>query len=257
MGLMANLRNALGGGSAAIRAAAPRYSTHLPGRVREQLTVYLAGLSTSYLHDVLMEIEMPEHPVAALTFAPSFPTIGAFYDALSDALGTVTEPLDAARQLERPSFGLVRMRTISEAQAVIARIKGQGEGTTTSAMFEGLLAHYYCFKEIYTGHKLIQVDGKPQFKGDPIPFPGVKLMGRVPDGGWPKRDPDGQGTLQQFNDGYLEVLDGLQQAWETVSSVALTTAINNMRSLRFPAQTLMDVPLPGGAGTYGPDFLVP
>ncbi|HEV7922669.1 MAG TPA: ferritin-like protein [Thermoanaerobaculia bacterium] len=254
MGLMANLQSGIGN-APVIRGAAPKYPTQLPGHVREQLTVSLGGLTPALLHDVLMEIEMPEQPVA-FTIEESFPTIGAFYDALSAALEEKGPPFDPARQLERKAFGVVILRTVDDAKAAIARIKGQGEGSTMSAEFEGRLAHYYELASIYHGRRLIETGGGWRFEGAVVPFPEVWPMAVVPDGGWPERDPDGNGTLQMFNEAYASVLDGLQRAWTEVNSSLLTSATNDMRSLADPAQMLMQVPRTALPGNYGPDFIV-
>jgi hypothetical protein len=256
MALMANLQNAIGG-TPVIRGAAPKYPTHLPGHVREPLTVYLAGLTRDYLRDVLMEIEMPEKPLARALVFESFPTIGAFYDALSAALTKENPPIDASKQLERRTFGVTILRSLDDALKAIAKIKGEGEGSTTDAFFDGRPAHYYRFGEIFHGQKLIQVDGRFRFEGAALPFPDRRSMARVPEGGWKNRDPDGLGTLGQFNDTYIAVLDGLQAAWTEVSSGLLTGAINDMRSLSDPGRTLMEVPIGEGPCCYGPDFVVP
>jgi len=256
MGLVSNLQKAVGG-RPVIRGAAPAYPTRLPGHVREQLTVHLAGLTPRYLKEVMMEIEMPEHPVVTLAAeAETFPTIGAFYDALAAALSEVNPAFDASVQLERSDLKVVVIGDLTMALKVIERIKGQGEGTTTTATFEGELAHFYEFAEIYHGRKLIEVNGSPRFEGDPVQFPRVLPMGAVPAGGWPNRDPDGTGTLQAFNESYGIVLDGLQKAWDNVDATELSTAIGEMRGLTPLAQALMQIPLGTGGEHYGPDFVL-
>ncbi|MGH3802102.1 MAG: ferritin-like domain-containing protein, partial [Pseudonocardiaceae bacterium] len=181
MGLVCNMLSAIGGTPQVI-AAAPTYPGPLPGGVRPQLTVYLSGLTKEYVREVFMEIEMPEDPLA-LAREEGPPTIGAFYDALSEAFRQVQPAISMNNQLSQSGIGtnnLAPVRDLAGVEDSIDLIKEQGEGTSTSPeapQAAGEFAHYYKFGEIYYGRELRQVNGKWEFTGDVVPFPEVYPMG--------------------------------------------------------------------------------
>ncbi|HYL97665.1 MAG TPA: ferritin-like protein [Blastocatellia bacterium] len=263
MGLAANMLTTIGG-TPAINANIPAYPGPLPGDVRPQLTVYLAGLSKDYLNDVCMQIEYPESGPIALFKGVSYPTIGAFYDAIRNAFLLVNPTFSGKNQLTA-QVGSGKDNTVfpilslADAEKAIQEIKEQGEGTSQSpdaVGFGGELAHYYKFAEIYNGAALVKVKGKWQYTGDPIPFPDVYPMGRVPSGGWANPPGNVSSLLQQVNSAYQTILDGLQAAWATGSQDQLNDAIGNMFSLSGPAIQLMQIPIGGGSSyNYGPDFI--
>lgn len=259
MGLVCNMLSAIGGKPQIIAAAAP-YPGPLPGGVRPQLTVYLAGLTKTYVREVFMEIEMPEAPLAlALEEGP--PTIGAFYDALSEAFRQVQPAISMNNQLSRRigTNNLEPIRDLADVEDSINLIKEQGEGTSTSPdapQAAGEFAHYYKFGEIYHGRELRQVNGKWEFTGDVVPFPAVYSMGVVPAGGWPNPNPEVQGLLRIFNADYISILQDLEKAWAEGDEDALTSSIGTMFALKSTADELLMTPLPGGDGSYGPEFRV-
>jgi len=256
LGLTCNLLKAVGE-SPQIVAANPQYPGPLPGGVRPDLIVYLAGITKDYVHDVMMEIEKPEHPIPVQALGlEAFPSIGAFYEALAAAFQAVNPPLSATGQLTS-AFGVKPLVTLADVLAALERIREQGEGTSTTASFGGRLAHFYAFEQIYLEQQLIEgPPGTLKPSGVPIPFPAAFPMGKVPAGGWPNRDPDGQGTLQTFNDLYKSVLVDLEKAWSTEGKPALNRAIGTMMELEAPAKTLMAVPQPSGGFNYGPDLVI-
>jgi hypothetical protein len=259
MGLVCNMLSAIGGTPQIVAAAAP-YPGPLPGGVRPQLTVYLAGLTKTYVREVFMEIEMPEDPLArALEEGP--PTIGAFYDALSEAFRQVQPAISMNNQLSRGigTNNLEPIRDLAGVEDSITLIKEQGEGTSTSPdapQAAGEFAHYYKFGEIFHGRELRQVNGKWEFTGDVVPFPEVYPMGVVPAGGWPNPNPEVQGLLRVFNADYMSILENLEKAWAEGNEDALTSSIGTMFSLKSTADELLMTPLPGGGGSYGPEFRV-
>jgi hypothetical protein len=256
MGLMCNLLKGLGE-SPKIVSVAPRYPGPLPGGVRPELTVYLSGLNRDFLHDVLMAIEAPEKPLALLALDETFTSIGTFYEALSEALVKENPALSTAGQLKKTSVGVDILTTVADAVKAIDHIKGQGEGTTTSATFDGELAHYYKFGEIYHGHELVESPpGTFTFSGTEVPFPKALPMAKVPLGGWPNRDPDGKGTLKAFNDLFASLLQKLESAWSSGSAADLSAAVGLMLDLADLARTLMKIPREACDGNYGPDFIV-
>lgn len=269
MGLVSNMLSAIGGTPQVIAAAAP-YPGPLPGGVRPQLCVYLSGLTREYVREVCMEIEMPEDPLA-LAREEGPPTIGAFYDALSEAFQQVQPAISMNNQLSRrigPNNNLEPIRDLAGVKDSITLIKEQGEGTSTSPgapQAAGEFAHYYKFGEIYHGRVLRQVNGKWEFTGDVVPFPEVYPMGVVPAGGWPNPNSEVQCLLREFNTEYKSILQDLEKAWAEGDETALTDSIRTMFTLKNRTQDpamdkavdkLLKTPLPGGDGSYGPEFQV-
>jgi len=256
MALMCNLLKGLGV-APRITAMAPRYPGPLPGGVRPELEVYLSGMTHESLEKVMMAIEAPEHPLARESLRETFTSIGAFYEAVSAALVDEHPTLSASGQLSRPELRVTVLSTIDEAVTAMTRIREQGEGTSSTPFFDGQLAHYYRFGEIFHGRELVETSpGHFEFNGAPVPFPSVLPMARVPAGGWPNRNPDGQGTLQQVNDLYRETLQKLQDAWDSGGMSSLTQAVMLMTQMTQPARKIMRVPLEDGSGNYGPDFVI-
>jgi len=258
LGLMCNLLKGLGV-APQIVGAVPRYPGPLPGGVRPELTVYLSGMTKQFVLEVMMGIEKPEKPIpVTLALRETFPSIGKFYEAIAAALPAQKPPLtlSAAGQLNS-AFGVHPITTIDDAVKSIDHIRGQGEGTTTSATFGGQLAHFYRFEEIFIGKKLVETTpGKLTQTDIDVAFPRTLPMGRVPFGGWPSRDPDGKGTLLAFNNLYRSVLQDLEAAWGAGGPSALGRAISTMTLMAVPAKTLMNVKQPTGTENYGPDFLI-
>jgi hypothetical protein len=188
----------------------PCYPTHeLPGGIPQTLAVDLQPLSLDQLQ-VFMQIEYPEFPPIALARASAPATIGAFYDTISEGFDTVKPTIDtSAHSVSVPDASPIT--SIAEAQAAIQRIKIEGEGTEGSPdqpPVDGTrFAHYYVFKEIYTGHKLVKgQDGQWSFTGDPIQLPTAY--------------PFSQSTISPdpslaFNQALTQLLTGLQNCWTT------------------------------------------
>jgi hypothetical protein len=255
LGLMCNLLRGLGE-SPQIVAAVPKYPGPLPGGVRPDLIVYLSSLTPAFVRDVMMEIEKPETPIPVKALVQTFPSIGKFYEALAAALQDQQPPLTTTGQLTS-SFGVSVLATIDDALKAIDRIRQQGEGTSTTATFQGKLAHYYRFEQISLGQTITEnPPGKLTPGPPPVPFPATFRMGKVPFGGWPNRDPDGKGTLKAFNDLYRSVLTDLEKAWGAEGMDALERARDTMLEMEGPAKTLMDVKQPNGTENYGPDFII-
>jgi Ferritin-like len=242
---------------------APSYPGPLPGGVQPGFEVYLGGLSKTTVA-MYMQIELPEHPVAE---AESFPTIGAFYDAISAAFTALFPPnhqFSTTNQIGDFSIGqetLTVLNSLEDVQNAIATIKEQGEGTSTSPdapQFGGELAHYYRFGEILNEKTLIEVDGQWQYAGDAVPFPDCYPVAKVPVGGYPGVD-----AVQTFDNDYGTLIGQLQNAWSLPGtnpnggSNGLNNALGTMFSLTQDAQAVVTQPLPGGSGNYGPDFRPP
>lgn len=256
MGLACNMVTAIGG-TPEIRSNVPTYPGPLPGGVRTDLTVYISGLTPEFIKDVCMGIELPEGDAAA--GGDSHESVGEFYRAIGDAFAKVNPPMTGDNQmtLDIGSKSLYAINTLADAQKAVSEIKEQGEGTSASpdaSEFGGDLPHYYRFAEIYYGKRLIQVDGKWEYAGDPVPFPDTYPMARVPEGGWPNPSMGVQKLLHSFEGLFWTLLTNLHNAWTTNDVDEVWEAVKNMADLKIPAQQLMRIPLPDGGGNYGPDF---
>lgn len=260
MGLMCNMLNAIGGAPSLNSASdVPTYPGPLPGGVNPSLIVPLAGLSPQQL-DVFLDIELPEHGPVAIAAGEAFPTIGAFYSAIQGAFESLQPAFKPDKQLEGP-LGLFKVLNLPDVRSAITLIRRQGEGSQTSPedMGPGDLAHYYRFKELREGRRLQKHadTGKWEFTGDPIPFPEVWPVVPVPKQGYQHddvTDPTVWALIAQFDRAFSTMLDQLQTAWANGNDGALDDAIGTMSSLRSPAVQLMQTPLPGGLGNYGPCF---
>ncbi|MEG5031584.1 ferritin-like protein [Microcoleus sp. AT3-D2] len=261
MGLVCNMLTTIGG-TPEISTVLPTYPGSLPGGVRPQLKVYLAGLSKDYLSKVCMEIEAPELAPTGLYLGKAYPSIGAFYDAILNAFQQINPPMSGKNQMSG-DIGpnqLYEIKTIADVEKAILEIKEQGEGTGNSPEavdFGGELAHYYKFAEVYYERTLIQVDGKWDYTGQAIDFPDTYPMGEVPSGGWPNPSPEVLGHLKDFNTIFKSVLHHLQSAWVKGDVNEFNTGIGKMFYLKGIVTKLLQTPLPDGSGkTYGPDFLL-
>jgi hypothetical protein len=259
MGQMANILTGTGGTPAInVPGEIPTYPGPLPGGVRPELTVYLAGLSSDWLDAVAMQIEYPEGGPIALFRGECFPTIGSFYDAIQGVI-TATQPVfDSSKQLKMPiGDDMVKIITTpAEAVAAIEIIKVQGEGTRTSPQAGSSLAHYYEFAEIFHGRTLVfDSTGSWSYSGDPIPFPDVYPVAPIPQDGYPGATGDALKNLTEFNAAYSSLLDLLQAAWVTANPRTLQEAVGAMFSLGGFATALMAIPIPGGTGNYGPTWV--
>jgi len=209
--LAGNMLTAIGGTpDVANSAFVPSYPTHvLPGGIPQTLAVDLQPLSLDQLQ-VFMQIEYPEFPPIALARASAPATIGAFYDTISEGFTTVNPTINpSAHSVNVPGSG--QITSVADAQAAIQRIKIEGEGTEGSPdqpPVDGTqFAHYYVFKEIYTGHKLVQgQDGHWSFTGDPIQLPTAYPFSQS------TASPD---PSLAFNQALTQLLIGLESCWTT------------------------------------------
>ncbi|MER7485544.1 ferritin-like protein [Streptomyces sp. NPDC126497] len=275
MGLACNMLTTIGGEpQIADGSRVPVYPGPLPGGVQPGLTVSLMGLSKEAL-DMYSRIERPDDPVTEEL--EEHTSIGAFYQAILEAFRSRPELIKGTRQLTRnmSSHGagnnIVRLASLDDVEAAVKIIKEQGEGTAASPENPfpgdtGELAHFYAFREIFHGRRLIRVPGDPtrfDFQGDEIHLPRTLPMGTVPAGGWEQGGvpvpADVRTNLDTFNRHYSALLRFLQGAWRAeqpnTAAQMLGRAVAHMFDLGEPARALMRTPLPDGSGrTYGPEF---
>ncbi|MFF1867632.1 ferritin-like protein [Streptomyces sp. CB03911] len=272
MGLVCNMLTTIGGTPVlADPKVVPKYEHGLPGGVRPGLIVFLEGLTKESV-GMFSEIESPDHPVAEVNASA---TIGDFYTAIGEVFETQQHLISGARQIEHSleAHGqgnkILKLDSIEKVRAAIEVIKEQGEGTSASPENPfpgkpGELAHYYVFREMFRGKKLIKISENPvswDFQGDDVPLPPAFPMARVPAGGWANGGPNApapavQQVLGAFNTHFSDMLRALEAAWRTGDPATLTTAIGHMRGMRTEARKLVQLELPDGSGkTYGPEFL--
>jgi ferritin-like protein len=171
--LAGNMLTAIGGVPDIANAAfIPPYPTNvLPGGIPQDLPVDLQPLAPGQAQ-VFMQIEYPEFPPVAFAVGPA--TIGAFYDTIAAGFTTVNPTINP-NAFAVNSGEATPIKSIADAQAAIARIKSEGEGTPGSPdqpPAGNTFAHYYVFKEIFTGKTLVQdAAGQWSFSGAAIPFP--------------------------------------------------------------------------------------
>ncbi|MFD4655056.1 ferritin-like protein [Kitasatospora sp. NPDC058444] len=271
-GLVCNMLTSIGGTVVLTDPlTVPKYPGELPGGVNPGLEVFLSGLTRDSAA-LFADIEKPENPLA---FAADGNTIGRFYQRIADVFPRYAHLLTGHNQVTFPLGAIghgagndvVAMNTIDDVLKAINIIQTQGEGTDASPdnpFFgePGELAHYYAFKEIAVGKKLVKnpTTGRFEFTGPDVPLPVTAPVARVPAGGWandPANVPD-QATadrLRDFNTTYSAMLDNLQKAWGGDRD-RLFTAIGNMTDLGGMAQELNAIRLPGDPHlTYGPEWL--
>ena len=196
----------------------PRYPTHtLPGGIHLRDAVDLKPLSYAQL-EVFEEIEKPEFPPVGLALTKRPATIGAFYDTIAAGFDevkpaidpqahfiTITEMAPPWEPISNPKNG--QILTLADAQAAIARIKQEGEGTPGDPdqppddVNAQEFAHYYVFKEISKGKKLQrQPDGHWHFNGPAIAFPTVHQFAK-------------SGSTRDFSRELSALLSQLQSCW--------------------------------------------
>ncbi|MFI8521827.1 ferritin-like protein [Streptomyces sp. NPDC085481] len=276
LGLVGNLLATIGGAPRlAGQDVVPVYPGPLPGGVRPGLVVSLSGMSKETA-ELFSRIEEPDEPLAE---ARTHTSIGAFYSAILDAFRARPDLITGGRQLVKDMAhhgegnSIVAITSLADVEQAIAVIKEQGEGTTASPANphpgpSPELAHYYVFREIFRGRRLIKVSENPDrwdFTGDEIPMPEAFPMATVPPGGWVTSgaaipDPDTKVLLDQANRAYSTMLRALEKVWQTddatVADDLMTAAVIEMSRIKIAALKLRTRQLSDGSGrTYGPEFL--
>jgi hypothetical protein len=257
--IAANLLNALGGAPAINTPGfIPSYPGPLPMNVHGGLTVGLAPLSKALIHDVFMEIEMPEDPrnfpvAPAAVAANGFGTIGAFYGAVIDKikeLGNSAFIGKPERQVVDnnwfPAGELFPVRDVASAVRAVSIIVRQGEGTSDDPLeADGQPAHYYRFAEMFYGRRLIPDRTVPEgysYGGAPIPFDASGIWDMIPN---PKLASYSAGSTarayaERFSVIYTKLLHGLHRTFNGAPKY-LVPAIGVMYELRLAAEALIEV----------------
>jgi hypothetical protein len=205
--LAGNLLTAIGGvPNIAHPDFLPRYPlSALPGGISQKMLVDLRPLTRRQIA-VFMQIEYPEFPPIAVTMAKRSATIGAFYSIIAEAFQKMQPTIYAnAHWIEVPFAK--RIHTVADAIATVDRIKSEGEGLEDSPeepLADHSHAHYYLFKEIYVGRRLIKVGGEWKFEGGPIQMPKAFEFKRC----W-----FGRRRCLPFQEALSQLLTDLQECW--------------------------------------------
>ncbi|WP_461119501.1 ferritin-like domain-containing protein [Saccharothrix stipae] len=280
MALVGNMLNAIGGTPVlAEEDVVPRYPGPLPGGVRPELEIHLAGLTRSTV-EMYSLIEEPDEPI--VSFSPDAPetytSIGAFYRKIKTAFKAIgSSAIQARRQIvfdlslkHGKGNAIIPMADLDTVLKCLDIIMEQGEATSTSPenphyLKQGELSHYYAFRELYHGRKLQRVGERWSFTGAKITMPRTYAAAEVPPGGWAahptitQHDPKVLEVLHAFNREYSGMLRTLQTAWGTddpaTAKEQVTHAIAHMGKMRQVAQTIMAAPLPDNSGWhYCPEY---
>jgi hypothetical protein len=282
MTISSNILNALGGSPDIDNPKfVPEYPGGLPMGIGDGLIVNLERLSKEVVKNTFMMIEEPEEaldiPVlntkgmvteSVPTEVPQFETIGKFYEYLDKKIQELAPeklPGDPKKQVTSKFFSddvLFPILTKEDVSRAINIIVEQGEGTTTSPIdFEGEIAHYYRFEEIYVGKSLVVItkpDGTKDyaFAGAPITFtaddvfpifPNTKA--RMLDEGSEERR-----RVDEFNETYGSLLNGLHRTFNGEPTF-LDQTIGLMFDIKLLAEKLCGTPFPGKPGyNVGPTF---
>jgi hypothetical protein len=171
----------------------------LPGDIPQMLPVDLRPLSAHQL-EVFMQIEEPE-------YLTTNPTIGAFYDTIWSGFKTVGPGFNMNANFV--IYGeAVSIKSMTDVQNAITRIKTEGEGTSQTSPDEpdGTLAHYFTFRGIFKGKTYVrQPDGTWDYTGPPdIKMPSTHAFPTT----------SANSTDQTvFNQTLTKLLLGLQSCW--------------------------------------------
>ncbi|WP_404309146.1 ferritin-like domain-containing protein [Neorhodopirellula lusitana] len=272
MSLACNMLASIGGNPRIFdRDAVPRYPSPMPGGVKPLLTVSLQGLSKQAL-GVFMKIEEPETDIAhleAVRKTETFARIGEFYDKIKLVFENLEPEFNREGQIEA-YFGESQLPhgkyvpknigSIDDVIAAIDLIKDQGEGTSESVKDDETdeLAHYYRFKEVAVGRKLIQADdGRWVHQGPEVHMPDCWPVAEIPPGGYQRNDVPAEtwNKMIEFDLAYTRMLKQLGLAWSTGSHSALNQALASMMAdLPRLAIEIMQVPIDNQPFNYGPCF---
>jgi Ferritin-like len=285
--LAANVLNAVGGKPAIGEGGwAPRYPARIPYH-QGHFAVHLRPYDDRAL-DAFLAIENPSYfpqkpakpprdagiPRLLMLGEATYPTIGAFYDAIRAGLTRLVEKLghDAVftghrnRQVGPEHYYASGGRAhvvhdLKTADAAIDEIVEQGEGEVTlppaGEKFDEDrdLAHYYRFDELRQGRRYRPSDEPTKPTGEPIRLDrkGVYPMKpnlRASEIG----DPGLRRAVDDCNEVWSRLLRQLEVAL-TGSPGELREAVGTMLELKYRSVDLMRIPLPDGRGkNAGPTF---
>lgn len=276
MTIAANILNALGGiPNIDFPGFVPKYPSKLPMGIGGGLLVNLEKLSKEVVKRTFMEIEEPEDPLDfpikkvnlfSKESTLEYNTIGEFYEVLKQKIMILAPDQmlgDPSKQVTSSFFDesvLFPILTKEDVISAIDIIVEQGEGTTTSPIdFEGEIAHYYRFEEIYVGRSLIKDDSEPagySFSGKEISFNIENIQPIFPNTRANMLQPNSEERrrIDDFNAAYTSLLKGLHMVFNGKPE-HLNATIGLMYDIKLLGEKLCSTTFPTKGGYHiGPSF---
>lgn len=256
----------------------PKYPGPLPGSIGS-FDVGLRPFSREAV-TTFLKIEKPAEidvePLDPSRHHLKYASIGQFYAAIKQEVddfcieygehelfkGTPERQV-AAEYYYNGGGEVIKVHDHASARRAIKVIVDEGEGFSVS-IFSGDheefgevkdLAHYYKFKQVYTGRKYMPAD-QPTADPSGAPFP-VSFGG---DAVWPATidldlsgHPKIHARIQAFNATYWKLLRTLQRAFNGHPK-ELVAAVHLMHALKQEISVIMRIPVGDTGFTAGPDF---
>jgi hypothetical protein len=269
MCLACNILNALGKNPV---LTAPTYPGPLPGGIsgggKQALIIHLYPFSKESMAQA-MAIEEPEdgpidfpHEMLAEA-APTFMTIGQFYNHLDSFLATLpASQWKAGRnQIDDRQFlqgEIFAVNNYADAHLAIQRIVSEGEGTRESPLdFAGEVSHYYRFAEIFYDQVLTKANNPKGYvwKGTlGVDWKAVYPAIADPESHDFSKDPPAARAAQdRCDEAFTRLVQELQRA-VAGDGVRLGNAVRAMFDLRMAAKHALTVPLAVPTEVAGPSF---
>jgi hypothetical protein len=269
MCLACNILNALGSNP---KLTAPTYPGPLPGGIsgggKEPLIVHLLPFSKDAIAQA-MAIEEPEggpidFPHQMLEAAqPTFMTIGQLYHHLDSFLATLPASRwsSGRNQIDDRQFlagEVFAVNGYDDAHRAIDRIVSEGEGTRDSPLdFEGEVAHYYRFGEIFYDQVLTKANNPKGYAWQGklgVDWTGVCPAIADPSSHDFSGDPPAARAAQDLCDAaFTRLVQELQRAVAGEGG-RLGNAVRAMFDLRMAARQALTVPLADPTHVAGPSF---
>jgi len=268
MCLACNILNALG---TSPTLTTPKYPGPLPGGIsgggNEPLIIHLLPFSKDAIAQA-MSIEEPEDgpidfPHDALAVAPEFMTIGQLYGQLDEFLATLppSQWNPGRNQIDDRQFfagQLFAVNAYADAHRAIQDIVSEGEGTKTSPLnFQGEIAHYYRFAEIFNNQVLTKSNNPKGFTWTGtlgVDWTAVYPAIADPESYDFSKDPPAVRAAQdQCDSAYTRLVQELQRA-VAGETARLGNAVRAMFDLRMAAKHAVTVPLAVPTQVAGPSF---
>lgn len=276
MCLACNILNALGG----TPFIQPQiYPGPLPGDIGppngDPLILHLYPFSQQAMQQAMnieQPVNPPDYPIVGAAVAAAGPvTIGQFYAALDQFLSTLPASswTIGRNQIADTQFftgQIFAVNGYAGAHQAIQDIVSEGEGTQQGSEydpldFQGELAHYFRFGEVFNDLVLTKTPNPPYYQWGPAPR-GVDWSGVYPAISDPGQHdfsadpPDAQAAQTACNAAFTTMVDDLQRAVNGQAG-ALGEAVRAMFNLRMAAMHAFTVPLADGVSVAGPAFLYP
>jgi hypothetical protein len=271
MCLACNIMNAIGG---VVAINPPSYPGPLPGDVDAGLIVHLFPLSEEAMKQG-MNIETPVEPLEPQEMALRTTqdtdgpvTIGVFYEMLDVALSQLpaSDWQPQRNQISDSQYfqgQLFEVNEYADAHQAISNIVSEGEGSPQSATegspldFQGEVAHFFRFEEIYRNQVLTKAVNQPTgfVWGEPLGVNWNDVYNAISDPeshDFSNESAAAQSVQIACNVAYTDMVDELVKAFGPEQG-RLGNAIRAMFDLRTASLTAFNTPLNNGQ-VAGPSF---